>query len=330
VRDWDGKISVDEDPDPGVVYDGPLVVLTSRFSASASEILAGALQDYGRALIVGDSSTHGKGTVQQLIPLEPFFRNLHLPTTNNPGTLKITVRKFYRANGSSTQKNGVVPDIILPSVNNYAEVGESSLPNALAWDTIPSAKFEPLNRIQPYLTKLQKRSLERIAKDPDFIYMNREIERYRKAQAEKSVSLNEQERRREKEESDARLKARKKELRERPESGIKVYELTLKEVDLPGLPPAVRKTNTVAAVESSPHTGFHVENAPASVSTNSAKTEAKARNQSDDAEDSEARAEVDDTPEVDMTLSETERILLDLIAFTTEKPALTASVEFVH
>jgi carboxyl-terminal processing protease len=151
IKDSDGRVSVDEDPDPEIVYDGPLIVLTSRFSASASEILAGALQDYGRALIVGDTSTHGKGTVQSLIQLQPYMRQFGLGITNDPGAVKITIRKFYRASGSSTQLKGVVPDIILPSLNNALEVGESSLDNPLPWDTITSATYDKMNRVSPYI-----------------------------------------------------------------------------------------------------------------------------------------------------------------------------------
>src|SRR5437899_3124331 len=110
IKDSDGRISIDKDPNPNIFYDGPLIVLTSRFSASASEILAGALQDYCRALIVGDASTHGKGTVQSLTQLAPILRSqLGLSPTNNPGAVKITIRKFYRASGSSTQLKGVTP-----------------------------------------------------------------------------------------------------------------------------------------------------------------------------------------------------------------------------
>src|SRR5207247_8998809 len=132
--------------------------LTDRFGASASEILAGALQDYGRSLIAGDSSTHGKGTVQSLIQLEPYVRRLAGDSTNNPGAVKVTIRKFYRPSGSSTQLKGVVPDLVLPSLNNYAEVGEASLENALSWDTMQSATYEKLNRIQPILPEVRKRS----------------------------------------------------------------------------------------------------------------------------------------------------------------------------
>jgi carboxyl-terminal processing protease len=138
-----------------------LFVLTSRYSASASEILAGALQDYGRALIVGESSTHGKGTVQSLIQLQPMLSYVLPESTNDPGALKITVRKFYRASGESTQRRGVVPDIVLPSVNNYAEIGEAALEDALEWDTIPSAPYVREDRIAPVLDQLRERSNER-------------------------------------------------------------------------------------------------------------------------------------------------------------------------
>ena len=130
VKGPEGDPIIEKDPDPSIFYEGPLVVLTSRFSASASEILAGALQDYGRALIVGDASTHGKGTVQSLLQLAPLMRgHLALVSSNNPGALKITIRKFYRASGESTQLKGVTPDIILPSIYNHDEVGERALEN---------------------------------------------------------------------------------------------------------------------------------------------------------------------------------------------------------
>jgi carboxyl-terminal processing protease len=242
VKDSDGHISVDRDNDSDVLYNGPLVVMTSRFSASASEILAGALQDYGRAIIVGDSSTHGKGTVQTLLKVGQLLR-----TSSELGSLKITIRKFYRASGSSTQLKGVVPDIILPSVNNYAEVGEAALPNALPWDTVPSAKYEAVNLIPPVLPELRKRSEARVEKDKDFAYIREDIERFKKSKDEKTVSMNEAERLSEKKESEARDKARKAELRTRPEPNYKTYEFTLKNVEDPALPDP--KTNSVAAVK---------------------------------------------------------------------------------
>jgi len=291
VKDSDGHISVDKDTDSSVLYEGPLVVLTSRFSASASEILAGALQDYGRALIVGDTSTHGKGTVQTLLNLGPIMR-----TTNNLGALKITIRKFYRASGSSTQLKGVVPDIILPSLNNHADLGEASLPNALPWDTVAAAKYDPVNVIPPVLPELRKRSESRVAVDKDFAYLRDEIARYKKAKEEKSISMNEDQRRKEKKEAEVRAKARKEELRARPDTGFKTFEITLKNADQPGLPAPTPKTNTLAEVK-----------AP----TN---TVAKADVKTGD-DDEEAKDELP-LPNIDITLDEGWRILQDLVALT--------------
>ena len=297
VRDPGGRVKADDDPDPSILYDGPLVVLTSRLSASASEILAAALQDYGRAVIVGDTSTFGKGTVQELVQLDPFFQQLGLTSTNlNAGTLRVTIRKFYRANGASTQLKGVTPDIVLPSLNNYAEVGESSLPNAMDWDTIDGTKFDAVNCVQACLPELRKRSADRVAHDPDYAYLQEEIARYRKTLPDKTISLNEAERRKEKDELDARQKARKNQLRALADPGRKVFELTLKTVDLPGLPPPLLKTNVLLA-------------ATFKAGTNT--------------EDLESKTDEADPPEPDITLAETERILLDLISLTTAKPTLT-------
>ena len=161
-----------EDEDSVVLYDGPLVVLTSRLSASASEILAGALQDYGRAVVVGDSSTHGKGTVQNLQSLEPFYRG-----AGKPGQVKVTISKFFRPSGSSTQLKGVVPDVVLPSINNFADIGESALSNALPWNTIPAVRFDKLDRVTRALPELQRRSADRVSKDRDYAYIGEDIER---------------------------------------------------------------------------------------------------------------------------------------------------------
>ena len=181
VRDSNNHGSILDDTDPSKLYDGPLIVLTSHFSASASEILAGALQDYRRALIVGQSSTHGKGTVQQLDPLKAFMSRWNDPT-NDPGTLKITIRKFYRPSGASTQLRGVLPDIVLPSVLNYSkDIGESALDNPLQWDTIPSAKFEKADMVQRFLPELLIRSADRMATNRDFVYVREDIEKVQKS-----------------------------------------------------------------------------------------------------------------------------------------------------
>ncbi len=294
VKDAEGNIIKDEDTDPSVLYDGPLVVLIDRGSASASEIVAGALQDYGRALIVGDTSTHGKGTVQSLIQLEPIVHRFS-DSTNNPGALKVTIRKFYRASGSSTQLKGVAPDLVLPSLNNYAEVGEVSLENPLPWDEIPSAKYEKLNLIQPILPELRKRSTGRMAADNDFGYLQEDIETYKKYLADKSVSLNEAARLKEMKENEEKTAARKKERKTRQEPEEKVYELTLKQVDLPGLQPTAKTPD-----ESGGDTKKDNAN-------------------SDDDEDA---APEDKAPAVDVTMKETKRILLDLVALSSKAPAL--------
>lgn len=250
VKDWEGNIQKDEDTDPLVLYDGPLMVLTSRFSASASEIVAGALQDYGRALLVGDASTHGKGTVQSVNTLKPYVQGFNKDFTNDPGALKVTIKKFYRASGASTQLKGVTPDIILPSVISESEdFGESSLENPMQWDTIDSANYEHLNRVGPYLAELRNRSRDRLGKDPEYAYIRDDISLFKKHQADKTISLNLNERLKEKEEADARQKARDKERLLRPESPDTVYEITLKNADLPGLPAPMPKTNSLARAE---------------------------------------------------------------------------------
>lgn len=300
VRDTLGKKVVDNDPDSSLAYDGPLVVLTSRFSASASEILAGALQDYGRALVVGDSCTHGKGTVQSLIQLAPILRGNGVPLINNPGALKITIRKFYRVTGSSTQLKGVTPDIVLPSVNNHLEVGEAAIDNPMPWDTIDAADYEKVNLVTPYLDSLLKRSEQRLAQDRDFTYIREDIERYKKAQEDKTVSLNEALRLKEKTEADDRVKARKKEQASRPPSSETVYELTLKEAGLPGLPPPLGSTNQVKGAAT---------NAPA-------RPEVAQASRTDGAEpklDEDETTAEDKTPAVDPSLDECKRILTDWV-----------------
>jgi carboxyl-terminal processing protease len=249
ARSPDGSVNVDSDPDSSVLYDGPLVVLVNRLSASAAEIAAAALQDYDRALIVGDISTFGKGTVQNLNLLRPFFvRSATASATNDPGTVKITIRKFYRVSGASTQLKGVMPDLVLPDVLNYStQFGESSLENPLPWDTIPSTNYSKLNLVQPYLDDLRRRSSARVATNQDFIYTRQDIEQFQKMQADKTASLNERERLKELQEDDARKKARDLERVARKTPDVKIYELTVEKADVPGLPPPLGETNSIAA-----------------------------------------------------------------------------------
>lgn len=327
IKDSDGRTALDKDPDPNVFYDGPLIVLTSRFSASASEILAGALQDYDRALIVGDTSTHGKGTVQSLIQLAPYMRQFGVGITNDPGAVKITIRKFYRASGSSTQLKGVVPDIILPSLNNALEVGESSLDNPLPWDTIRSASYEKMNRVSPYVSELKRRSDTRIGIDRDFAYLRSEIDRYKQAIAEKSVSLNEAQRVKEKNEADARSKARKKELSSRPEPPWKIYDITLKNVAESGLPSPTVKTNQLKKAEVDQKGLDKQKTSGVKKKANGASPVDSVNPHSATATDEESDEAAEDavTP-VDITMEETKRILTDYVYLSMRNPTLAGPV----
>lgn len=157
VKDANGKIMVLEDEDRSAVYDGPMIVLVNQFSASASEILAGALQDYGRALVVGGAHTHGKGTVQALLDMNRNLPLLHLKKYDDLGALKVTIQQFYRINGSSTQYKGVEPDVVLPSMLDYLESGEQYLDNSLPWDQVQAVSYKAWSgpRIDPAAARLK-------------------------------------------------------------------------------------------------------------------------------------------------------------------------------
>lgn len=181
VRNADGRVDVLADDSKGVYYSGPLAVLVNRLSASASEIFAGAMQDYHRALILG-GQTFGKGTVQTIQPL-------------NHGELKLTLAKFYRVSGQSTQNQGVIPDILYPDVMDTKDIGESALPAALPWDSIRPAIKPELDPIKPFLSELKVRHDRRTANDPDFVFTRDRLSLAKKLMAETTVSLNEQTRR---------------------------------------------------------------------------------------------------------------------------------------
>jgi carboxyl-terminal processing protease len=168
VRDSSGAIRSMRDDNKNVAYDGPMIVLVNRFSASASEILAGALQDYGRALIVGDEHTHGKGTVQAVLDLDRFVRLRGMSQYMPLGAAKVTIQKFYRITGESTQERGIIPDIILPSRLDGLESGEKYIENALPWDRIAAASYTPWKAPSTDLASLQQRSHERIINDKEF------------------------------------------------------------------------------------------------------------------------------------------------------------------
>jgi carboxyl-terminal processing protease len=185
LRDTTGRIEVDDDPDPAVFYSGPMIVLVDRFSASASEIFAGAIQDYGRALIVGQQ-TYGKGTVQNAHPLNYtiFGRKPEL------GQLNVTIGKYYRITGESTQDRGVTPDIALPSLIDANEVGESTRDRALPWDHIDPASFKVEGDLKPVATTLQKLHDERTANSADFRYLQEDIAALEAMRSQKTLSLN--------------------------------------------------------------------------------------------------------------------------------------------
>ena len=177
------------DDDDNVIYSGPMAVLVNRLSASASEIFAGAMQDYGRALVVG-SQTFGKGTVQTMIPL-------------NRGQLKLTAAKFYRVSGQSTQHQGVIPDINFPSLFDKGNIGESTLDGAMPWDVIDAARYEPLGELSAYIADLQAGHLARTANDPHFNYYRALMVKAAEKSERSFLSLNESERREEKQLDDA-------------------------------------------------------------------------------------------------------------------------------
>jgi len=307
----DGSHETREDMDPSIVYDGPLIVLTSRFSASASEIVAGALQDYGRAVVVGGLSTHGKGTVQSMSQLAPYmYFNEHFYTTdaNSLGALKYTTNKFYRVSGQSTQMKGVESDIVLPSTYDFMELGEASLENAMPWDTNYPAEYDKLNRVQPYLGELKKRSDARIAADRDFSYVREDIDREKKIMADKSISLNEMQRLKEAEENETRERGREQEVKSRKRQDEKVYKITLKQVDDPGLP------KPLELADAKPDAGTNGDATVAEVAAS-------------DGDDNATVKEGDSTdlaPEERAPLEEAEHILVDYIALLHSHPSIAA------
>jgi len=203
VRDAQGRVSVEADTDEAVAWDGPLAVLVDRSSASASEIFAAALQDYGRALIIGQT-TYGKGTVQNLIDLDNFANN-EKPTF---GQVKLTVAQFFRVNGGSTQNRGVVPDIEWAGVIDPTQWGESSIDNALPWASITPADYSGRGDFRELVPLLVARHQQRAANDREFQYYLEDVEEGRRMRAEQTLSLNEAVRRAERERQQKRIAQR--------------------------------------------------------------------------------------------------------------------------
>jgi carboxyl-terminal processing protease len=203
LRETSGRIEVLDDPEPGVAWDGPLVVLVNRASASASEIFAGAIQDYHRGLVVGQQ-TYGKGSVQNLYPLDRYA----LGPKAGFGQLTVTIGKYYRVTGDSTQHRGVEPDITLPSLLSTADVGESTRESALPWDRISPAQFTPEPSEAPVLPLLEHEHEVRVAHNPDFVALLGDVNAMEKLRTQRDISLNLDKRRAERDAIEAERLAR--------------------------------------------------------------------------------------------------------------------------
>ncbi|UHQ20243.1 carboxy terminal-processing peptidase [Lysobacter sp. KIS68-7] len=206
VRESGGRVSVEDDDQSGVAWDGPFAVLINRGSASASEIFAGAIQDYGRGLVIGET-TFGKGTVQNLIDLDRWPAN----EESRFGQVKLTIAQFFRVSGGSTQHKGVVPDIRFPVTVDASEFGESTYDNALPWTRIAAVPHTQYGNFAPLLPRLDAMHAARVAKDKEFQWWSEDVAQFRQEQAKKSVSLNENDRRAERDTFEAKRKARQAE-----------------------------------------------------------------------------------------------------------------------
>jgi carboxyl-terminal processing protease len=237
VKNTLSQVQVKDSEHGKPIYTGPMVVMTDKSSASASEILAGALQDFNRAVVVGESSTFGKGTVQQPMDIGrmlPLFS-----VRNRAGFLKVTIQKFYRPSGASTQLKGVVSDIALPSMMDALEVGEEYLDHALPYDRIrPAADFKPLDPQPLFLERLKEQSLERIKTSRDFQYVIEDIIEAKDRVKKNVVSLNQEVRRADLAKADAKQKQRNVERKTRfmemagmDKDNLKFYKVTLDDLN---------------------------------------------------------------------------------------------------
>ncbi|HZC34199.1 MAG TPA: carboxy terminal-processing peptidase, partial [Chthoniobacterales bacterium] len=236
VKESGGDIEVLKDRDPSVTYSGPLVILVNKLSASASEIFAAALQDYGRAVIVGDSSTFGKGTVQTLLELGRFIPLLG-GSSNDAGALKLTVQKFYRVAGGSTQLHGVSSDVVLPSLSDNSEIGESALEHPLPYDEVEPAAIDVANNHkQLFIDDLKKRSSNRIAQDQSLQDIIADVKELKDRLKSNRLSLNEKIRRDQLDKDNAqKQKEQADEKKMQAQVHDKHFELTLADVDKPQL-----------------------------------------------------------------------------------------------
>jgi carboxyl-terminal processing protease len=301
AKDPSGNITSNIDKNPTIAYTGPMVVVMNRLSASASEIFAAAMQDYGRAVVVGDERSFGKGTVQTVQDLDrsmslPFFNSNRPPA----GAIRLTIQKFYRVSGGSTQLNGVESDIVLPSHTDSPKIGEGAFKNPLGYDEVAPVAFKPSPNVgELFLSKLRERSSGRIAVDPEFLYVSEDMQRFRERLEKNSIVTNLEARRKELADDKSRNEVRKAERLVRgPIIEAKVWQVTLDDVN-----------NNRQDLEVVPY------------------ERERDKNYEDSEEVVDGAEPKDKTPEPDPVRNESLRIMADLIEFTSKKKTASASLE---
>ncbi|MDQ8187885.1 carboxy terminal-processing peptidase [Pelagicoccus sp. SDUM812002] len=300
VREKSGYVVSHMDRDPKVAYSGPLAVLTSRYSASASEILAGALQNYGRSITIGNSSTHGKGTVQQVFSLDQYVLRKEL-ANDRAGAAKLTIRKFYLPNGFSTQRKGVVPDIQLHSMEEVTAVGEADLPQSLSWDYIkPVARFVEMTLKNSLLETLTMNSEERAKSLEEFNFLQKRLDWFAEREERKQISLNLEKRKIMMEQDEVFLDAIKEEQRQLAENN---YEYTEIKLDSVVREEAQRELEEEASKAEEPEVTAVPE----------ASEESDPEVAAADPENSAEEEEEEELPEFDIQLRETLRIMTEAI-----------------
>ncbi|NNN05740.1 MAG: carboxy terminal-processing peptidase [Elusimicrobia bacterium] len=298
VKDARGTIRVLRASEDAAAYPGPLVVLTSRGSASAAEIFTAAMQDYARGVVVGDKTTFGKGTVQSVLELSDYLPPAY--QSIKPGALKLTVQKFYRVSGGSTQNRGVIPDIHLPSGGDVSEMTESAQPHALPYDEIEPADYTRSSAVDGRVPALEKDSARRVAASKEFRWIKEDLERWEKQKKDKALSLNEKTRLAQAKADEEREAARKKERADSKVKPLAFDEITLATLD--GKKPAVASSTAAASA-------------------------AAATSAVDPLDDEDGPARAPDAP--DAVLEETLRIASDLAAMNAAAPS-TASRNSGH
>ena len=311
VKDANGIIKPLCDDETSDIYDGPLIILTNTLSASASEIFAGALQDYGRAVIVGDHHTFGKGTVQTMLLISKFIPFMG-GNENDAGALKLTIQKFYRVAGGSTQFKGVLSDIVLPSLFDQPDIGEAALRGPLPYDEVPAADVDKQSAQPLFLDELRTRSAARVASNPEFNYVTQDLERINKKVSENQITLNEQARRDEiaKEKAIKEKRIAERARRRTPEP--KVYSITFDNIDKPELEVAKVEPAKPAAAES-PKPGKKGAKAGDSKKETKAEQANRTSRAPNEDEDDPENLDTDKGPKVDPIRNEGICILSDLI-----------------